>query len=158
MRLLLDSWPEKPAILCFPEHWLPSDHLKKKNSVVLVRKRTIPIERSPPVSEASANFSGFLVDHLIHINIDQYKLADKYSRNSDKHEGSCIFVLNKFKLRELPNITNLGKDKVFEISAIELVVLKVIVVCVYRSPMSSTETFLELLEVTINKISKKGFF
>jgi hypothetical protein len=28
------------------------------NSVVLVRKRTIPIERSPPVSEASANFSG----------------------------------------------------------------------------------------------------
>jgi hypothetical protein len=31
---------------------------KKKNSVVLVRKRTIPIERSPPVSEASANFSG----------------------------------------------------------------------------------------------------
>jgi hypothetical protein len=31
---------------------------KKKNSVVLVRKRNIPIERSPPVSEASANFSG----------------------------------------------------------------------------------------------------
>jgi hypothetical protein len=30
----------------------------KKNSVVLVRQRTIPIERSPPVSEASANFSG----------------------------------------------------------------------------------------------------
>jgi hypothetical protein len=31
---------------------------KKKNSVVLVHKQTIPIERSPPVSEASANFSG----------------------------------------------------------------------------------------------------
>jgi hypothetical protein len=29
----------------------------KKNSVVLVRQRTILIERSPPVSEASANFS-----------------------------------------------------------------------------------------------------
>jgi hypothetical protein len=28
------------------------------NSVVLVHKRTIPIERSPLVSEASANFSG----------------------------------------------------------------------------------------------------
>jgi hypothetical protein len=26
----------------------------KKNSMVLVRKRTIPIERSPPVSKASA--------------------------------------------------------------------------------------------------------
>jgi hypothetical protein len=31
---------------------------RNKNSVVLVRKRTIPIERSPPVSEANANFSG----------------------------------------------------------------------------------------------------
>jgi hypothetical protein len=30
----------------------------KKNSVVLARKRTIPIERSPLVSEASANFNG----------------------------------------------------------------------------------------------------
>jgi hypothetical protein len=30
----------------------------KKNSVVLVRSRTIPIEQSPPVSEANANFSG----------------------------------------------------------------------------------------------------
>jgi hypothetical protein len=30
----------------------------KEYSVVLVRKRTIPIEQSPPVSEASANFSG----------------------------------------------------------------------------------------------------
>jgi hypothetical protein len=29
----------------------------------LVRKRTIPIERSPPVSEASANFSGQRVLH-----------------------------------------------------------------------------------------------
>jgi uncharacterized protein YcbK (DUF882 family) len=58
---------------------------------------------------------------------------------------SCIFVLNEFKLRELPNITNLGKDKVFDISAIELVNLKIIVVCIYRSPMSNAETFLELL-------------
>jgi hypothetical protein len=32
------------------------------------------------------------------------------------------------------------------------------VVFIYRSPMSSAETFLELLEVTINKISKKGCF
>jgi hypothetical protein len=35
-----------------------SNICRKKNSVVLVRKRTMPIERSSPVSEASANFSG----------------------------------------------------------------------------------------------------
>ena len=31
---------------------------KKKNSVALVRKRTIPTKRPPPVGEVSANFCG----------------------------------------------------------------------------------------------------
>jgi len=31
---------------------------KKKNSVALVRERTIPTERPPPVGEVSANFCG----------------------------------------------------------------------------------------------------
>ena len=31
---------------------------EKKNSVALVRKRTIPTERPPPVGEVSANFCG----------------------------------------------------------------------------------------------------
>ena len=33
--------------------------LKKKNSVALVRERTIPTERPPPVDEVSANFCGY---------------------------------------------------------------------------------------------------
>ena len=32
--------------------------VKKKNSVALVRERTIPTERPPPVGEVSANFCG----------------------------------------------------------------------------------------------------
>jgi hypothetical protein len=31
---------------------------KKKNSVAVVRERTIPTERPPPVGEVSANFCG----------------------------------------------------------------------------------------------------
>jgi hypothetical protein len=31
---------------------------QQTNSVALVRKRTIPTERPPPVGEVSANFSG----------------------------------------------------------------------------------------------------
>ena len=34
---------------------------KKKNSVVLVRERTIPTERPPPVGEVSANLCGLVV-------------------------------------------------------------------------------------------------
>jgi hypothetical protein len=32
--------------------------MEKKNSVALVRERTIPTERPPPVGEVSANFCG----------------------------------------------------------------------------------------------------
>jgi DNA-directed RNA polymerase subunit L len=32
--------------------------LKKLNSVAIVRERTIPLERPPPVGEVSANFCG----------------------------------------------------------------------------------------------------
>jgi len=34
------------------------DHQTKLNSVALVRERTIPTERPPPVGEVSANFCG----------------------------------------------------------------------------------------------------
>ena len=36
----------------------PAIHKTKLNSVALVRGRTIPTERPPPVSEGSANFCG----------------------------------------------------------------------------------------------------
>ena len=37
---------------------LPSAETNRKNSVALVRERTIPTERPPPVGEVSANFCG----------------------------------------------------------------------------------------------------
>jgi exonuclease III len=53
---------------------------------------------------------------------------------------------------------NLGREKVFEISAIELVDFKIIVVCIYRSPNSNVANFLELLEETVNKVLLRGRF
>jgi hypothetical protein len=97
-------------------------------------------------------------DQLIHINIDQYKLADKFCRNSDKRWGYCIFVLKELKISELLSLTNIGREKVFEISAIELVDFKTIVVCTYRFPKSNAKNFLELLEITVNKLAKRGRF
>jgi hypothetical protein len=66
--------------------------------------------------------------------------------------------LNELKTRELTFLTNLGREKVFEISAIELVDFKIIVVCTYRSPNSNVDNFLELLEETVNKVLLRGRF
>jgi hypothetical protein len=85
-------------------------------------------------------------------------LADKFCGNSDKQGGSCIFVLNELKISELPSLTYIGREKVFEISAIELVDFKIIVVCIRRTSRSNAENLLELSEVTVNKTAKRGPF
>jgi exonuclease III len=97
-------------------------------------------------------------DQLIYINTEQYKLADSFCRNNEKHGGSCIFVSNGIKTREIIFLTNLERDRVFEISAIELVDFKIIVMCIYRSPNSDEEIFLELLDEAVNKVLKGGRF
>ena len=43
-------------LLWYEFRW--SDNGFNENSVALVRKRTIPTERPPPVGEVSANFCG----------------------------------------------------------------------------------------------------
>jgi exonuclease III len=95
-------------------------------------------------------------DYLLHINVDQYKLGANFCRTSNRYGGTCIFVSNDLKTRELPFVNNLARESVFEISAIEVVDLKIIVVCIYRSPNSNKEIFFELLEETLNKVKKKG--
>jgi hypothetical protein len=94
--------------------------------------------------------------HLLHINIYYYKLAANFCRISNRYGGTCIYVLNDIKTRELTFIQNLAREGVFEISATEIVDWKIIIVCIYRSPSSSRESFLQLLEETLNNIKKRG--
>jgi len=49
----------KVGDMAVPSYTVNYTHAQTKlNSVVLVRKRTIPTERPPPVGEVSANFCG----------------------------------------------------------------------------------------------------
>ena len=79
-----------------------------------------------------------------------------FCRISNRYGSTCIFVSNDLKSRELTFVKSLARKSVFEMSAIEVVDLKIIVVCIYRSPNSSKEIFLELLEETLNKVKIKG--
>jgi exonuclease III len=95
-------------------------------------------------------------DYLLHINIDHYKLVANFCTTSNRYGDTCIFVSTDLKTRELPFVKNLARESVFKISAIEGVNLKIVVICIYRSPNSSKEIFLELLEETLNKVQIKG--
>jgi hypothetical protein len=55
--------------------------------------------------------------------------------------GALYFVLIGLKTRERTFLKNIEREKILEISAIELVHFKITVGCIYRSPNSNEEIF-----------------
>jgi hypothetical protein len=59
-------------------------------------------------------------DYLNEIQIDQYKLVDYFSRKNYEHGGSCIYVKNGIRTRELNYLKDWNEEKESEMSATEL--------------------------------------
>ena len=89
-------------------------------------------------------------------NIDYFRLVSNFSRNQSSSGGSCIFIRNNVETKEVEYLRGLGKEKVFEISAVELSDIDTILACIYRSPDSDFYKFLHKLELLILKVSSKG--
>jgi hypothetical protein len=86
------------------------------------------------------------------ISIDEFKLVSNFSRSESIHGGTCIYVKHYLKTREVNYLNGIGKEKDFEISAVEVLDYKLIVVCVYRSPDGDFSIFLRNLESVIQKV------
>jgi hypothetical protein len=87
------------------------------------------------------------------LNIDYFRLVSNFSRNHSASGGSCIFIRNNIETKEAEYLRGLGKEKVFEISAVELSDSDTILACIYRSTDSDFYEFLQKLELLILKIS-----
>ena len=94
-------------------------------------------------------------DYLNLIHIDQYKLVNYFSRKKSEHGGSCIYVKNGTKTRELNYLKDLSEEKEFEMSATELVDYEFIILCIYRPQNSNFQNFLKVLESIMQKIQSK---
>jgi len=57
--------------------------------------------------------------------------------------------------KELNSLNELGEEKSFELSVIELVGYAIIVICIYRSPDGKIDTFFNKLEMIIKKLIVK---
>ena len=90
------------------------------------------------------------------LNIDGFKLVSNFSRSHSASGGSCIFVRNTTEAQEVTYLRKLGKERVFEVSAMELSTNNTILACIYRSPDSDFYTFLHTLELLISKVFSKG--
>ena len=87
---------------------------------------------------------------------ESFKLASNFSRKHSKSGGSCIFIRNNIQTEQVEYLQELGKEKVFEISTIQMPDKNTILTCIYRSPDSDFYEFLPKLELLIGKLSSKG--
>jgi hypothetical protein len=82
--------------------------------------------------------------HIEAIQFDNFMLTSKFCRMNDGG-GSCIYVKKEIRMKELNDLEYLGEVKNFELSIIELIDYKIILICIYRSPNGKFEVFLNRL-------------
>lgn len=84
-------------------------------------------------------------DNLKVINLLGYTLSSSFSRSTHIHGGVCIYVKSDINFRVL-DLSELCIELDCEMSAIELIDMKVILCSLYRSPLGNIKTFLSNLE------------
>jgi len=75
------------------------------------------------------------------INIDYFRFVSSFSRNHSASGGSGIFIRKIIETKEVEYLKGLRKEKVFEISAVELSDIDTILACIYRSTDSEFYEF-----------------
>jgi exonuclease III len=90
------------------------------------------------------------------ISIDKFKMASNSSRSRSDHGVSCIYVKHHVQPKEINYLKGISKEKDFEMTAVEMLDYKLIIVCVYRSPDGDFSTFLRSLESAIQKVQARN--
>jgi len=64
------------------------------------------------------------------ITIDKFKLVSNSSRSKSDHGVSCIYVKHHVQTKEVNHLNGISKEKDFEMTAVEILDYKLIIVCV----------------------------
>jgi hypothetical protein len=91
-------------------------------------------------------------DQIKLINLDHYKLRSYFCRNKQRGGSACILVRDMLRVKQVHNLCGIAQEKTFELAAVELLDIKIVIVCIYRSPESDIEVFLNKLEIVIKRI------
>jgi len=87
------------------------------------------------------------------LNTDHFKLVSNFSRFSINHGESCNFVAKDRRTKKVNYLKGIGSEKVFEMSAAQLLDFKFTLTCMYRSHDGDFYEFLEKPESIIVKCS-----
>lgn len=96
----------------------------------------------------------FLNDDEVNIlQLDGYKKVANFCRKRKKCGGVVIYVKNTIDCNEIQWISEMSIESHFECCGIVITGLNFLIVCVYRSPNSNLEIFLNKLEYLLYKIT-----
>ncbi|XP_028166266.1 uncharacterized protein LOC114357040 [Ostrinia furnacalis] len=96
--------------------------------------------------------------HESNIQFRDFKLAATYCRTNKKRGGTCILIKkNITDFKELQITKDLASQSSFECCGIEIINLKLIIICIYRVPnFGNVNVFYDKLTMLLHSIVKKN--
>ncbi|XP_049806910.1 uncharacterized protein LOC126249299 [Schistocerca nitens] len=75
------------------------------------------------------------------LKIPGFSLVSSFCRSYYKHGGIAIFAKQDLRYKAIQTYPELNKEKVFEMAAVELTDIQLVIITMYRSPDANTEEF-----------------
>ena len=88
-------------------------------------------------------------------NFVNYSLVSKFCRKNKRHGGSCIYVKENLEAKPCKLFEHYTREEHFETSIIELTQSNTVIMCVYRTPNSNINIFIETMDIIINELLNK---
>jgi hypothetical protein len=95
-------------------------------------------------------------EEIGYYNFDNYSLISKFCRRNKKHGGSCIYVKTELEAKPYHLFDNLNQEEHFEASIIELIQCSMIIICIYRTPNSNINIFIENIDIILGNLINTG--
>jgi exonuclease III len=89
-------------------------------------------------------------------NFDNYSLISKFCRKNKLHGGSCIYIKTNLEVKPYNLFESLNQEEHFEASIIERTEFNTIIICIYRTPNSNINIFIDNMDTVISNLTNKG--
>lgn len=126
--------------------------LSKKEILEITIKELIENDKEPDVICLSETF--LQAGHESYVNVYNYKMISTFCRNK-KRGGTCILAKKGLICKELAYVQKYAVNKTFECCGVEIVSNKLIIICLYRTPISDPNIFLDRLDCLLNEVFHK---
>lgn len=134
-------------------------HLLHQN-IQSLRNKTLELEAFIETLEEKPHILCF-TEHWLQkdeaevLPIEGYKMVSAYCREISEKGGACIYTKEGYSFEEEKCITEKSVEGQIELACAKDVILKLLVICCYRTNLGAVRTFREKLEEILEIVQKK---